>query len=66
MANREGWKIVKNYIDSRLRPVQKEINENFSLEKEEYNVLQGRRMELQKVLDFVDRRVEVVKNQSRG
>jgi len=65
MANREGWKIVKDYIKNRLKPVQKEINENFGLEKEEYNVLQGRRMELQKTLDFVDRRVEIVKNQSR-
>lgn len=60
MAQGAGWKQLKEYIESNLKAVEEDLNNNFDLTKEQFNILQARRQELVKVIDFVERRVREV------
>gem|GEM_PF-4631727 len=66
MASERGWSHVREFIENRIRPYEKELNENFDLTKEEFNILQARRQELNEILSFVDRRLKLVIKENQG
>jgi hypothetical protein len=60
MANRQGWKIVKRYIEENMKPVEERLF-NADLDKEEFKACQRERQAYQKILDFVNRRINIIK-----
>ncbi|MFP4526382.1 MAG: hypothetical protein ACLFNL_08330 [Bacteroidales bacterium] len=61
LTNRKGWKHIKDFIKSNIRPIEDKLF-NESLEKEEFDVLQAKRQAYEKVLNFVKRKVKKVEN----
>lgn len=65
MANGNGWKEVEQFIEDNMKPLENRLfNEN--LEKEEFAVIQARRQTYKSVLDFVNRRIEIVVKENQG
>ena len=62
MAVGNGWQIVEEYIKHQIKPIEDRIF-NDDLDQEEFNLLRRERRSYKNILDFVERRVEKVKNQ---
>lgn len=65
MAIGSGWTIVKEYINKQIKPIEDRIF-NDDLTQEEFNLLRRERRAYKDILDFVERRVEKVKNQKNN
>ena len=63
VVNRKGWTHIRTFIENNIKPIEKELDDNFDLEKEEFNALRKEKQAYKKVLDFVNRRVDIVQNQ---
>jgi len=65
MAIGSGWTIVQEYINKQIKPIEDRIF-NDDLTQEEFNLLRRERRAYKDILDFVERRVEKVKNQKNN
>lgn len=62
LSNMAGWKYLREYVESNLEPIEKDLLDNFDLSEEKRKCLQHERKAYNSILNFVDRRLEKIKN----